>query len=224
MPLFSGEPLPVAPREPNAERAAFDRKLLDYLRRLSARLDAANEPPPDGEMGFGQVEALSCFLTSNHAVSSGGTAGALVEWDENLWQDSAFSHSSGNVLINKDGFYIFLIDLAIDFSGFVDATAFFSILDGSGTALAFVEFGEGHTVTNTYTMTIGLPLPAGTRVGVYLKTNADDAAGLLSTGSRFNAMRLRNTYTGGDGTPGGIGWVPNSENGDYPDWIRIAEL
>lgn len=225
MPIFSGEPLPVAPKVDNAELDSFHRKVLDYLRRLSAKLDSqALEDDIDDPVGFGQVEAFSAFLENFQAVSSSGTYGAIVVWEQTLWQDTPYSVSGGRITINKDGFYIFFIDLNIEFSGFVDAVAVLALIDDMNQVLGVPSFARGHIVPHGYTITIGLPLPAFTRVAVFLKTNIDDPAGLIPSGTRINIIRVRNNIDGGDSEGPGIGWEPDPDNGDFPTWVDVAEL
>jgi hypothetical protein len=222
--LFSGEPLPVAPKVDSAEISAFHRKLLDYLRRLAGKLDAAQQDDGSDPTSFGQVQAFSAFLDDYHDLSSVGTYGTKVEWDQELWQDSPFSHSNGVIRMNVDGFYLFNIDLSIDFVGYVDAILTLAIVDVTGTIIAIPDFAYAHATPFSHTMTIGLPLPSGTRVALFVKTNIDGAAGLLPTGSRINILRVRNSLDGGDGDPPGVGWDPDPDNDDYPLWVLVVAL
>jgi hypothetical protein len=141
-----------------------------------------------------------------------------------LWRDTPYAMSGGVITVTKDGFYIFMIDLAIEFPGYVDSQVVLALVDEFGTVLGVPDFGHAHFVPHHGTMTIGLPLPATTRVAVFVKTNIDDPAGLLPTGSRINIMRIRNNTDGGDADDPGIGWEPDPDNSDFPYWIDVVEL
>lgn len=228
--LFSGEPLPVAPNEPNAERAAFDRKLLDYLRRLSAKL-AQYVPTDGGEDDPGtdtpvNIPTFSAFNENNQEVVSTGTYGAAVAWERALWRDSIYEHTDGNsvITVTEDGFYLIWCDLEVNYSGYTSAQMWLMILDGSGTPIGFPSFGLGYYTTNHCVMTLGLPLAADTHIAIYLQTNSDDPAGLVPTGTRINIIRVRTDISGGDNDTPGAGWEPDDTNNDLPDWVRIAEL
>lgn len=116
--FFSGDPLPIAPAMGDGsdssiaasnfiELEAFNRKLLEYLRRLGLHLSNPDlVTTPSGTSG---VESLVVVATSDIDIS--GTPDTIV-WNRILREDAPFSYdtSTGVVTINEDGFYLFMVD------------------------------------------------------------------------------------------------------------------
>lgn len=223
--LFSGEPLPVAPAMRGGDQStrlteleAFHRKLLDYLRRLGARLDqfAAN-PPEGGGSAATNVQAFAGFLDDDEATTESYSP---VNWTRTLWKDTPYSHSNSpgaQIEVLVPGLYVISVDLLLLTNGFTNADVFIGFVDNGGALLAYPQFAVGRGDTPTISLCVSLPLPANTRITVFLKTDSPDSGGLLKSGSRITILRVRDNDSGGDSSSPGEGWNPTDGN-EFPPW------
>lgn len=116
--LHSGEPLPLAPiLEAGADDSnvlelnVFHGKLLDYLRRLTAKLSNIEFEPPASSDAV--IEVLSVVRITSDFTSHASTTPETVVFNRILREDSPFSYNTttGIITINTDGMYLFLVDL-----------------------------------------------------------------------------------------------------------------
>lgn len=130
--LHSGEPLPLEPNlkgEPELDRVEqtrFNTKLLDYIRRLTAKLSNESFSPPPAAA----VESFATKLSTDFTVS--GTPDTII-WDDIVRMDSPFDYDSATGLLTftVDGFYIYLVDMMVE-----DAVYTTRLWDGT-TALGY---------------------------------------------------------------------------------------
>ncbi len=118
--FFSGDPLPIAPTlgsgpSPDiaaknfVELEAFNRKLLEYLRRLGLHLSNPDVvTTPSGPA----VESLVLTLSADFNISGDPET---VDWDQVHRQDAPFGYdtSTGVITFLEDGFYLILVDCHI---------------------------------------------------------------------------------------------------------------
>lgn len=130
--LFSGEPLPLAPnitglveddndrgKASEVELEVFHRKLLDYIRRLGAKLDNPVFPPGGGSTSA-NLAMFSARMESNYSPSTTSYEG--IPWDQETRKDTdTFAHDSGTdphqITLLQEGFYVFLIDIGTTSGG-----------------------------------------------------------------------------------------------------------
>ena len=113
--LHSGEPLPLAPSltgdvdQDIVELLNFHTKLLDYLRRLTAKLSNDTFSPPTSNA----VEALVLTLSGNFNISGDPET---IDWDQVHRQDAPFGYdtSTGVITFLEDGFYLLLVDCHVE--------------------------------------------------------------------------------------------------------------
>jgi hypothetical protein len=187
--IFSGEPLPLAPGVNDLELDAFHRKLLDYLRRLGAKLNQF--------VGQGAVEALVAYIDTQSTFVSYTS----ISWDHTLWIDSPFENNGTYIRVLVDGLYVFHVDVLVP-EGFTLGNIVIELIGPSGTTF-YPLFSLCRFETFSYAMTISLPLLADTQIRVQLKTNIAVTDGLQASGTRLTIMRIRDDARGGD-VPGGI--------------------
>lgn len=107
MTIFSGEPLPIAPKVDNPELDSFHRKILDYLRRIGAKL-GSSEFPTGGASGGAALDLLSLILDGDQSTSS---SWANVTWGTEIRRDTqCFQWSSDTVTVLKEGLYLILLN------------------------------------------------------------------------------------------------------------------
>lgn len=227
--IFSGEPLPLAPASKDAELAAFHRKLLDYLRRLSGQLNAyvgsgGTTPPAPGIVSF--ASALDNDFAFDFDTVS------YVEWNFDLHIDaSCFRHSTTNnpseIEILQDGVYLICVDMRQDDLG-SQMTAAIEV--GLATPNPVYYSASKSTqaqggVGDIHTLNISVPIPiiAGSklRVGVKVSTGGGAFAELLKEYTRITIIRIANVANGGgdDIQPPGVGWPnPPSDPPWYGGW------
>lgn len=210
--VFSGEPLPIAPRVPDAELENFHRKLLDYLRRLGAKIDHYLQPSTPGN----EVQCVMCYLDTDKVL---GASYAPIVWTDSLRVDAAFSFSAGQVSVTEDGFYLILVDIDVGDNGYFLVEA--KIVIGSPDFVP--TFGYGVIGPNTGSLAISLPLPAGKTIDVHVRcVDSPDVRGIKSAKTRLTILRLHNEFGGGDGDPPGDGWTDPNDDG-FPPWA-VAEI
>ena len=114
--LHSSEPLPLAPvlAVDDPALAAFHDNLLNYLRRLTAKLSSEIFAPPVTTAG---IETIALTMSEAFTLGAGGLW-KDVEWNQQLRVDAAFTHDETTdpekISIVKDGFYLVLLDLNLD--------------------------------------------------------------------------------------------------------------
>lgn len=198
--VISGEPLPVPPEVPDKETGAFYRKLIDYLRRLSAKLQAEINSG-----GNGSIEVYSAWIENNATLDA--TFGS-IDWTKDLRVDAPYSHSESvnpeKITINLDGFYVIFVDLDINTGETAPIETQIKFTYGISTFLA--KFGSGLINDfGTLSQMIPVPLKATTVIEVQAQDAAAGTTTLLSKGSRITIMRLR--ADSGGGPNGGSGWA-----------------
>jgi len=134
--VFSGEPLPLQPNvESPEELARFHFKVIEYLRRLGAKLDNTFNDPPGDPPGLAKIPAVSMTLKERNGLSeflfssdfiTGGQTGwgtppeANIPWETDplivpwLDEDVFEIQSTGAVKILKDGLYHIAYELGFD--------------------------------------------------------------------------------------------------------------
>ena len=210
--IFSGEQLPVAPRVENAEMEAFHRKLLDYLRRLSGKLDRFTT----GNNGA-VIPAVSLYLASDQNLAASYTA---LSWSNELWRDlEAFAHSGAFVRVVTNGLYLITIDVELGDAAYYDVDAELRISKPDGSSTFAPTFSHARLGTTTLSATWILPLLANRRIALYLKCeDFPETGGIKSQGSRFQVLRLRTDVV----NSAGEGWV-DANNDDIPDgWGSVV--
>jgi hypothetical protein len=124
--LYSGEPLPIPPPA-DPELAAFHRKLIDYLRRITTKL----------RFQISSVGALETFAAGIDGDQTFATASwEDIEWDEPWRRDASFAHDATSnpeqITLLQSGFYLMLIDVRTDDQAFEVRVA-----DADGNALEY---------------------------------------------------------------------------------------
>ncbi len=135
--LHSGEPLPTAPSltddaEHNVtELLVFHAKLLDYLRRLTAKLSSSS-------FSTGQVtaiETLSLKLSVDYDLPNASPTFDTVIWDNVIRQDTPYGYdtSTGIITFLQSGFYLILAEINIE----ADTTFLTRLRDGDSNDLPY---------------------------------------------------------------------------------------
>lgn len=219
--VFSGEPLPVAPRTGNAELDAFHRKVLDYLRRLGALLARFVDTTGGGEgtPSDSSLPVISLYIGTDDQDLS-GTYNA-IGWTNTLWIDEeAFEHSADVVSVVTDGLYLVLCDIETLSGGFYENSVVLEISKPDGSAVFYPRMGYGKMDRGTFSLSLTLPLLAGRRVRVLARCpDYPETDGIKAEGTRLSIVRLRSSL----GTNAGEGW--NDDDGDgVPDEWGLAQL
>lgn len=110
--LHSGEPLPLAPSltgdvdQDIVELLNFHTKLLDYLRRLTAKLSNDTFSPPQSTA----IESMVLTLSGDYNVT--GDPETII-WNQVQRLDAPFSYNTvtGVITFNVDGFYILFTNI-----------------------------------------------------------------------------------------------------------------
>lgn len=200
--VISGEPLPVPPEVSDKEVGAFFRKLIDYLRRLTAKLQAAINNDGSGTA----VKTFASWL--DEADYSIGASYAGIEWKKDLRIDSPYSHSTSTnpsrITILEDGMYLVLVDVHVTGSNLPVETAL-KIHNNNTGGDSLAKFGfSAITVEGSLSMAIPLPLIANVYLEVLIRgTGGSDTA--KYTGSRITILKLQ--ADSGGGVNGGTGWT-----------------
>ena len=116
--LHSGEPLPLAPTLSGeyetdvTELVVFNNKLLDYLRRLGAKLSNPTFIPSTAS----DLETLCLYRNTTTASLLAATGDQDIPWDGQIRVDAPYTHDAagsdpGHILFNSDGFYLMMVDL-----------------------------------------------------------------------------------------------------------------
>jgi hypothetical protein len=216
--LFSGEPLPLAPRVGDSEVAAFHRKLLDYLRRLGAKLEQALGPGGGGTGVVTTVKHVACYIDDDQDLAGTYTA---INWTNTLWIDGdAFEHSAQYISVVNDGMYLILCDVELGDSGYSSADALMLISAPDGTEAFYPAFGYSTFGFGTNTMAVCVPLIAGRRFEIQIRCTLAPAAGQIKKqGTRLTVLRLRDMLDANEGE----GWNDPTHIGIPLPW-GIAQL
>ena len=194
--FFSGEPLPLAPSLEGMEEAqrieleAFHRQLLDYLRRLGAKLSSERFSPVSSG-----IEILALALDDDYGL--GGSGWRDIEWSLQLRIDSSFSHSvlvtPEKITIEKDGFYLILADIKLT------AAWDFRIISGTDTLDYGLHTEQGFTIpNNNAAVMIATHLHAGQIIRTQLNQTNDL---LIADSTRLVILRLGNLASGNPDSP-----------------------
>lgn len=218
--LFSGETLPVAPKTQDPNIDAFNRKLLDYLRRLTAKLAGAIDV--EGESVAAYVGTLSEDQTSvpynDHFE---------VKWTQDIWLDTGFyQHSevtnNEEITVRTEGLYV----IAFDVEHTVDTTLDFWVELYINGGYRTVEFSYllGLDPGLPGSMVVTIPMVEGTkfRIRGNRETDGTVTGSLYLPSTRISVLRIAsNVHGGGRGTDeGGNGW--DSAKSTYPSWASGA--
>lgn len=203
--IISGEPLPVAPeRKGDPESQAYDRKILDYLRRLTAKLQGLlnnNTGALAVYSGISETDVLTSVLSPIH-------------WGTDTRKDSVYEHdtalNTSEITVLLAGFYVILVDIEVLDGATLPAEAAIYLV---GPDDGYVNFSASRiTGAGTISLSIGVPLPAGAVFEVHVKDSSDPTGGgnLGVRGTRITVMRVSQDDTGGTGTPTGTGYDPDT--------------
>lgn len=194
--IISGEPLPTPPRALDPEVDAYNRKIIDYLRRLSAKLQALLN---------GAGSAVECYSAWFDASQTVAAAYATITWNKDLHVDGPYSHSMtvdpGKITVVLDGLYLVCCDLQVDAA----VQGAIKLTNTNTGAVSYVKFGYSNSGAETLSMAIPLPLIAGITIEVQLQDSLGTTT-VNTLGSRITILRLSPLSTGGS-TGGGSGWT-----------------
>lgn len=195
--ILSGEPLPVQPEFKGdkisvPELNVFFRKLIDYIRRLTGKLDRIVENTGSGLMPL----IFSGYKTADSAVSD--SAYSPVTWEAQLRIDEIYVHTPPSAVIQvlEDGLYEVEVDLRI-----TDAIATYtkvSIVDSGGTeistpAYAYSQFNVDKD-NDTVSFMVPIVLSANDYVSVFVKAEGASGGNTLDqTGSRIMIIKFRDS-------------------------------
>ncbi len=183
--IFSGEPLPLVPNvESKEELERFHFKVIEYLRRLGAKLDNQfNDPPGPGGAGIPSVSRVMAhfggvqpgvywqeFPAPHGGTTWGSPPDAEVPWDADLLSmphlDTAVYEIQGRrTKIKVDGLYLIMFELGFG-RHFTLVPAAFNLpaLDArlvirEDTGEAFVPLGGWVSVRENETMSFSALYP-----------------------------------------------------------------
>ena len=190
--IYSGEPLPTAPRVKDPELAAFFRKLLDYLRRLTAKLDQGT----GGNTPASRIQSFAARFSTDQNIAD---VYAAIIWEDEIHVDTCFDHveDSSRVQVLCDGVYLVCVDLEISsdatFPVEVDLRV---IYEGN---IGILTYGYGSiSSAGTLSRSIPLTLRAGAEIQVQAKQASTTQQAVLRRGSRITVVKLAD----------GGAWVP----------------
>lgn len=206
--IFSGEPLPVAPPIKDPELNAFHRKLIDYLRRLTGKLNQY----------VGAGNGLETFVTTiaGEANATLGSDWAPIDWTLDIRKDAVYEHSiSSNqeqITVLLAGLYIILCDLWLDTGPTFPVSTRVVILDPEG----FVEYGFTELGAEG---SLSMAVPVVLKADKVIRIDAKDSGGggdfLKTRGCRLTILRVALDDSGGTSDTPGIGW----DDDDRPSWL-----
>ena len=193
--FFSGEPLPLAPslegmEDPQRqELEAFHRKLLDFLRRMGAKLSSERFSPVSSG-----IDTLALALVANYTLGAGWQD---IEWSLQLRVDSSFSHSvlvnPGKITIEKDGYYLILADINLNDSWD------FRIISGTDTLDYGLHMEQGFDINNNNAAVI---IATHFHAGQIIRTQLNQALDELKAAStRLVILRIGNLDSSNPDSP-----------------------
>lgn len=213
-PIYSGEPLPIAPRVADPELEAFHRKILDYLRRLTAKLDGSGTGgtgPPGPPGASGPLPTLSLYSSLDFFTSSSWVP---IEWNQALRHDAVYDHSivqaSYEIKVLENGFYLFFFDLEFN-TGVVFPGEARIVITPPGQPPRYVNMSFGSMYSaGTLSMTVGMPLIQNVAVQIEVRDGggpADITRAIKYRGMRLNVIKVGVDASGGTSpTNPGSGW------------------
>jgi len=170
--IYSGEPLPVPPKVDDVEVDAFNRKLIDYLRRLTGKLARF------AGGGGSSVLVFSAYIVSDYIP---GLATFDIPWTEILREDSIFSHSADgtSITVAQAGFYI----VEVDFTPYKNFNPTVLEIQVNGVTPTWATSHFVVTSQDTYSSMTPLVLSAGDIVTTRIGNGTD--MGLYQYGTRI---------------------------------------
>jgi hypothetical protein len=203
--LYSGEPLPIPPPD-TPEVEAFTRKLLDYLRRLSAKLSSTIYSISN----IGTIDSFAAGLAADQDIPTTNWTG--IDWDDPLRADSAFTHSAttnpDEITLAQEGFYALFLNLQLVVP---PSDVELRLVNQDAQVLDYSIFTQATDTINAAGVAYMCPFfaAAGGKIEVQIKvaTGGDD---IESEQTRLLIMRL--------GGLEGSGGVPGVNPGDDPWW------
>lgn len=187
--IFSGEPLPIAPKINDPEIDAFNRKLLDYLRRLVGKLSRFSN-------GDGGGTTVQVFAASTSVDLNPGAGATLpLPWDTEIRRDSIYTLSVGNTVIrvSETGFYVVEVDVTVNKN--FQFRVMVSIVDSGGTEIVTEDYMKsdvtGPSTGQTYSFMVPVNLTAGDYIStiLYVTDGVNDAA-ILKLGTRVLVTKI----------------------------------
>ena len=226
MSVFSGEPLPLAPNlkgalkkygnaylaaaavgisasatsdHDSSELTQFHNKLLDYLRRLSSKIDS---PIFNPQGGGGSVSMIMLYMDADQGIS---TAWETLLWGGLIRRDAGFEYNAGVITVTAPGTFLLFFDTAIGDDLFAYETSV--LLDSGANSLAY---GFGGSVTGAEIQDIGsisnnVPIQLSAGQSVEIQARANGATDILAKGSRLTMIRLDSGFISTGGESGGGG-------------------
>lgn len=184
--LHSGEPLPDAPplegeyEDSIAELNVFHAKVLDYLRRLTAKLSSDIFSPPQ----LVSVETIALTLSGNFTPSDPDT----IDWDQIVRMDAPFSYSTdtpltGKITFLQAGFYLILLDIYS-----TDVTYTIQLKDGDGNT---IPYGDLTSQMSVGTMSMSSAVPVHMHEGQTLEVQiTSSVTAIVALYTRLTILKL----------------------------------
>ena len=188
--IYSGEPLPVPPKVDDAEVDAFNRKLIDYLRRLTGKLARFS-----GGSSSGTVSTVALSLSADYP---GSLVDYLIPFDNQIQRDSIFELGAtlGTVKVLQAGCYSVEHDVTIAKNFQVELRV--ARVDSGGAEITTEDYAytsiTGPSPGMTYSSCVPLQLSAGDYIGVFIRcTDGISVIDVWKNGTRLLVTRLGDT-------------------------------
>lgn len=200
-PLFSGEPLPIPPHVADVEIENFHRKLIEYLRRLAAKIDGKE---------FREIirstttEAFAAVLTGDIEIPA--SLWTPVTFGKHIHRNPLYEVSGPWITVREAGLYMLHVNLLTTFT------------DSSQELLSRIVYRKATDITpmdrflkygytmmtcdpGTHSLSIPVPIEEDDSISVQVKlNNAIVAEDLLAHASRLAIYRLSpDPFDGGTG-------------------------
>lgn len=194
--IFSGEPLPIAPAIDDAELSAFHRKVLDYLRRLAAKIDQFGDN--GGDAADGNVLVFAAYKDTEDIFDD--TTPTPVPWDVVIRRDSIFNFTAPSAIIQvtEAGFYVVEVDLR----PFKNLPFFVHVakVDAGGSETDDIDYSySGFPISNTEhngSMMVPMELAANDRISVFaVSTGGTGDNAWVVNGCRILVSRISDEVT-----------------------------
>lgn len=190
--LFSGEPLPIPPRLDNAEMEAFHRKLIDYLRRLAAKLGRVidlppNDPTDPSDGGVGVVESIAVWLEGDASLDTG--VPATIDWDHLLWETSDAltwdSESPEFISIHKSGLYVAHLDVGIGKTKYL-----FELIGGDDALIDHSKVYAYNGAVDKLSFSASVPFKLDSAGSIRVQVTPDSSGLIYGYATRLTVIRL----------------------------------